>query len=78
MSFPAYDSYKSSGNEWLGAIPTSWRTQKFRHLFKESSEKIEGEVFGDMLSVSGYRGIERKEYDDENRRRSDEDLRRPD
>ena len=27
-----------------------------------------------MLSVSGYRGIERKEYDDENRRRSDEDL----
>ncbi len=27
-----------------------------------------------MLSVSGYRGIEVKEYDDENRRRSDEDL----
>jgi len=74
MSFPAYDSYKSTGHDWLGTIPTSWRTQKFRHLFKESSEKIEGEVFGEMLSVSGYRGIERKEYDDENRRRSDEDL----
>lgn len=27
-----------------------------------------------MLSVSGYRGIEIKDYDDENRRRSDEDL----
>jgi len=74
VSFPPYDSYKSTGHDWLGEIPTSWRTQKFRHLFRESSEKIEGEVFGEMLSVSGYRGIERKEYDDENRRRSDEDL----
>ncbi len=27
-----------------------------------------------MLSVSGYRGIEIKEYDDENRRRTDEEL----
>ena len=27
-----------------------------------------------MLSVSGYRGIEIKEYDDENRKRSEEDL----
>jgi len=74
MSFPPYEIYKSTEYDWLGTIPTSWRTQKFRHLFKESSEKIEGEVFGEMLSVSGYRGIQRKEYDDENRRRSEEDL----
>jgi type I restriction enzyme S subunit len=74
MSFPRYPAYKDSGVEWLGEVPDTWRIQKFRHLFKESSEKIENEVFGDMLSVSGYRGIELKEYDDENRRRTDEDL----
>jgi len=48
--------------------------RKFRHSFQESSEKIEGEVFGQMLSVSGYRGIEIKDYDDENRRRTDQEL----
>jgi type I restriction enzyme S subunit len=74
MSFPTHTSHKPSGYDWLGDIPFDWRIQKFRHLFRESSEKIESEVFGEMLSVSGYRGIERKEYDDENRRRKDEDL----
>ncbi len=74
MSFPPHTSYKPSGHDWLGNIPSDWRVQKFRHLFRESSEKIESKVFGEMLSVSGFRGIERKEYDDENRRRKDEDL----
>jgi type I restriction enzyme S subunit len=74
MSFPAYPDYKDSGIEWLGIVPVTWRVGKFRHLFKESSEKIFDEVVGEMLSVSGYRGIEIKEYDDENRRRSPDDL----
>lgn len=74
MSFPRYPAYKDSGHDWLGSIPSDWGLQKFRHLFRESNEKIESEVFGEMLSVSGYRGIELKEYDDENRRRKDEDL----
>jgi type I restriction enzyme, S subunit len=37
-------------------------------------EKIDGEVEGVMLSVSGYRGIEVKQYEDENQRRSEEHL----
>lgn len=74
MSFPAYPNYRDSGIEWLGAIPIDWQLSKFRHTFRESDEKIESEVVGPMLSVSGYRGIEIKDYDDENRRRSDEDL----
>ena len=74
MSFPRFPAYKPSGVEWLGEVPVTWSFQKFRHLFEESTEKIETEVFGDMLSVSGYRGIELKQYDDENRRRRDEDL----
>jgi type I restriction enzyme S subunit len=55
-------------------VPEHWQIGKFRHNFIESQEKIDNVVIGDMLSVSGYRGIEVKEYDDDNRRRLDEDL----
>lgn len=74
MSFPAYPEYKESGVPWLGDVPVAWSVERFRHVFRESGEKIEAEVVGPMLSVSGYRGIEIKEYDDENRRRLDEEL----
>jgi len=74
MSFSQYPEYKDAGVQWLGNVPEHWTVKKFRHLFRESQEKIEQEVVGPMLSVSGYRGIEVKVYDDENRRRMDEDL----
>ncbi|MEN7284150.1 restriction endonuclease subunit S [Pseudomonas aeruginosa] len=74
MSFPAYPEYKDSGVVWLGGIPAHWKIKKFRYVFEESPEKITDEVVGDMLSVSGYRGIEVKQYDDEGRRRTDEEL----
>jgi type I restriction enzyme S subunit len=74
VSVPAYADYKDSGVPWLGGIPVDWQVERFRHVFRESPEKIESEVVGPMLSVSGYRGIEIKDYDDENRRRLDEDL----
>ncbi|KPQ27407.1 MAG: type I restriction enzyme, S subunit [Marinobacter excellens HL-55] len=74
MSFPEYSDYKDSGVEWLGIIPRHWRIDKFRYVFTESDEKIEGNVVGEMLSVSGYRGIEVKNYDDENKRRTEEEL----
>ena len=74
MSLPRYPECKDSGVEWLGAVPAHWIVSKFRHAFTESQDKIEQCVVGAMLSVSGYRGIEIKEYDDENRRRSDDEL----
>jgi type I restriction enzyme S subunit len=74
MSLPSYPEYKPSGVEWLGEVPGHWDMGKFRQNFKESPEKIDNVIVGEMLSVSGYRGIEIKEYDDENRRRLDEDL----
>lgn len=74
MSLRRYPEYKDSGVAWLGEVPRHWDVCKFRHVFTESTEKIEAEVVGVMLSVSGYRGIEIKEYDDENRRRLDEEL----
>lgn len=74
MSFLRYPEYKATSHDWLGNIPVSWSVNKFRHLFAESSEKIESEVYGEMLSVSGYRGIEIKEYSDENQKRTEENL----
>lgn len=69
-----YSEWADSGIPWIGQIPKGWKVKKFRYLFRESSEKIEGDVLGQMLSVSGYRGVEVKVYDDENRKRLDEDL----
>ncbi|WP_281536072.1 restriction endonuclease subunit S [Cryobacterium breve] len=74
MGLSAYPAYVESEVEWLGTIPKGWRVGKFRHLFIESAETNGTIPVGDMLSVSGYRGIETKEYDDENRKRSDADL----
>ncbi len=74
MSFSTYQEYKNSGIDWLGKIPANWSIDKFRHLFTESSEKIESEIHGEMLAVSGYRGIEIKEYADDNQKRSEENL----
>lgn len=74
MSLPRYPAYKESGFDWIAEIPVHWSVRKFRHSFTESDEKIDSEVIGQMLSVSGYRGIEVKEYDDENRRRTDDEL----
>jgi type I restriction enzyme S subunit len=65
---------KDSGVEWLGAIPLHWATRKFRHCFRESAEKNGSVPVGEMLSVSGLRGVEVKQYEDENRRRTVEEL----
>lgn len=74
MSFLKYPEYKDPGVTWLGGIPAHWGVRRFRYVFSESSEKITEEVVGDMLSVSGYRGVEVKRYDDEGRRRTDDEL----
>lgn len=35
MSFPAYDTYKDSGNELLGLIPFGWEVWKLAHAFTQ-------------------------------------------
>ncbi|MDB5048185.1 MAG: hypothetical protein JWO30_1256 [Fibrobacteres bacterium] len=73
-SIKPYPKYRALEIDWIGDIPENWNLEKFRFIFSESSEKIESEIVGEMLSVSGYRGIEIKQYDDENRKRNEEDL----
>ncbi|MEA5479083.1 restriction endonuclease subunit S [Pseudanabaena galeata UHCC 0370] len=74
MAFPKYESYKDSGVEWLGEIPSHWEVLPFKALFKMSPEKNGGKIIGEMLSVSGYRGIEVKPYEYEEQKRSSKDL----
>lgn len=74
MSSPTYSSYKPCEVPWLHEIPASWEVDKFRHCFRESNEKNGPTPTGEMLSISGYRGVEIKEYDDDNRRRTVEEL----
>lgn len=34
VTFPKYESYKDSGIEWLGEIPSHWTIQKLKHIAK--------------------------------------------
>lgn len=74
MNLKPYPEYEDSGFEWLEQVPKSWHVDKFRHVFTESSEVNGLSPVGEMLSISGYRGVEIKNYDDENQKRSDEQL----
>ncbi|WP_082711195.1 restriction endonuclease subunit S [Methylobacterium indicum] len=40
MSFPAYLSYKESGVEWLGKVPSHWTLQRLGGSFVERREKV--------------------------------------
>lgn len=70
----SYASYKDSGVDWLGRMPAHWNLSKFRHCFRESSEANGTEIVGEMLSVSGFRGVEPKVYEDKNQKRDAEQL----
>ncbi|AYF15411.1 TPA: restriction endonuclease subunit S [Vibrio parahaemolyticus] len=37
---PKYESYKNSGIEWIGEIPTSWRLEKAKWLFIKADRSV--------------------------------------
>ncbi len=74
VSFPKYESYKDSDIDWIGEIPSHWEVLPFKALFKMSIEKNGNNIVGEMLSVSGYRGIEIKTYGHEEQKRSSKEL----
>lgn len=69
-----YDAYKPSGEDWLGKVPAQWQIKPLSSLFQVSREKNGDAIVGSMLSVSGYRGIERKRYENDGQVRDDADL----
>lgn len=43
MSFPRYPSYRSSGVEWLGDLPSHWQVDRFKRSVKSCRNGIWGE-----------------------------------
>lgn len=40
MSYPTYDSYKDSGVDWLGEIPSNWQLGRISAFFSERRQKV--------------------------------------
>jgi type I restriction enzyme S subunit len=72
--FRPYPEYKDSGTEWLSGVPRDWDVIRLKSALSVSREKNGKSPVGEMLSVSGYRGVEPKVYEHEEQRRADEDL----
>jgi type I restriction enzyme S subunit len=45
MVFPRYESYKDSGSDWLGPIPSDWKLQRLATVFEERKEKVSDKDF---------------------------------
>ena len=60
-----YESYKYSGVEWLGEIPSHWECLPIRSIFKFRNEKNDPIKTDNILSLSIANGV--TEYSDENR-----------
>ena len=65
---------KPSGVEWLGDIPSHWEVLPFLALFNVSDERNNKSIVGEMLSISGYRGVETKKYESESQKRTAKQL----
>lgn len=50
-NFPRYDSYKDSGVDWLGDIPTNWETLSNKYIFRLKKIPV-GKKFGDFVLLS--------------------------
>ena len=59
MSYATYDSYKDSGVDWLGEIPSDWILMRFKYIFKEINDRSETGA-EELLSVSQYTGVTKR------------------
>ncbi|WP_434686238.1 restriction endonuclease subunit S [Pseudanabaena minima] len=58
MAFPKYESYKDSGVEWLGEIPSHWESKRNLGLFDERKETNRPDM--ELLSVTIDQGVIRQ------------------
>jgi type I restriction enzyme S subunit len=61
--YPAYPEYKETGIEWLGEIPSHWKAKRLRRVLTRSMKKNDDEIEREMLELSAYAGIRKKEYE---------------
>lgn len=64
QTLPKYETYKNSGIEWLGKIPSNWNIKRFKFLLNEINDRSDS---GDevLLSLSKYKGVIPKDTLDE-------------
>jgi type I restriction enzyme S subunit len=43
MEYPGYDSYRDSGIDWVGSIPSHWDTDRAKWLFKKEERPVRPE-----------------------------------
>jgi len=72
VSAPSYDSYKESGVEWLGKVPSHWQIVPFWSLYRRT--KRTGFPDADLLSVYRDYGVIRKSDRDDNFNNPSDDL----
>jgi type I restriction enzyme S subunit len=58
MNFPKYETYKDSGVQWLGEVPTHWRVERNLGVFDERKECNQPDK--ELLSVTVGKGIIRQ------------------
>jgi type I restriction enzyme, S subunit len=70
-----YEKYSESGVEWLGEIPEEWKLVKFKGKFSVSNERVEDDPsVHQILSISGYRGVELKDISSNEGQMPSEDI----
>ncbi|MCQ2274414.1 MAG: restriction endonuclease subunit S [Bacteroidales bacterium] len=57
-----YDSYKDSGIQWLGEIPSHWEMQRTKYIWRETDTRSENGS-EQLLSVSQYDGVRESKSD---------------
>lgn len=65
MNYPKYESYKDSGIDWIGKIPSDWELAPLRKIFSFRNEKNDPVITDNILSLSIAHGV--TEYSDEGR-----------
>ena len=63
MSYARYDSYKDSGVDWLGEIPSDWQSKKLGILLTEFSKKNNPNL--PLLSITRELGVITRDMDDQ-------------
>ena len=51
-----YSSYRTSGVEWLGEVPTHWEVRRIKTLFREKDERS-NDRYGELLSLTRSHGL---------------------
>jgi type I restriction enzyme S subunit len=62
-AYPSHESYKPSGHDWIGTVPSHWSVEKLGTSLKAISEKNRADL--PLLSITREKGVIKRDLDDE-------------